>query len=88
MPDQAELRHSQLLDVLQAQYRHLGITGLRALGEGMDAKVYRARSSALGPVAVKLPHARWVSRPATPRGLAGHGPAAPRHPRARHQSCC
>lgn len=67
MPDQAELRHSQLLDVLQAQYRHLGITGLRALGEGMDAKVYRARSSALGAVAVKLPHARWVSSGNEPR---------------------
>jgi hypothetical protein len=67
MHDQAELRHGQLLDVLHAQYGHLGITGLRPLGEGMDAKVYRACSSALGPVAVKLPHARWVSSGNEPR---------------------
>jgi aminoglycoside phosphotransferase (APT) family kinase protein len=67
MPDQASLRHSQLRDVLHAQYGDLGITGLRALGEGMDAKVYRARSSVLGPVAVKLPHARWVSSGNEPR---------------------
>ena len=67
MPGQAELRHGQLLDVLHAQYGHLGITGLQALGEGMDAKVYRARWSALGAVAVKVPHARWVSSGNEPR---------------------
>jgi len=67
MPDQDELRHAQLIKVLNDEYGHLGITGLRPLGEGMDAKVYRAHSPELGPVAIKMPHARWVSSGNEPR---------------------
>lgn len=67
MPDQGELRHAQLIEVLRDEYAELGITGLRPLGEGMDAKVYRAHSGKLGPVAIKMPHARWVSSGNEPR---------------------
>lgn len=67
MPDQAELRHSQLIEVLRDEYGRLGITDLRHIGEGMDAKVYRAHSPELGPVAIKVPHARWVSSGNEPR---------------------
>jgi aminoglycoside phosphotransferase (APT) family kinase protein len=67
MPDQGELRHTQLIEILRGQYSELGVTGLRPVGEGMDAKVYRADSPALGPVAIKVPHARWVSSGNEPR---------------------
>ena len=43
------------------EYGHLGITGLREIGHGLDARVYRAESASLGPVAVRVPHARWLN---------------------------
>ncbi len=61
MPDQGELRHLQLIEILRGEHGQWGITGLRRIGEGTDAKVYRAYSAELGPVAIKMPHARWVS---------------------------
>jgi aminoglycoside phosphotransferase (APT) family kinase protein len=68
MPDQGELRRFfQLIEVLRQEYGQLGITGLRHIGEGMDAKVYRAYSPGLGPVAIKMPHSRWVSSGNEPR---------------------
>src|ERR1700759_2521807 len=35
--------------------------GLREIGRGLAARVYRADSAALGPVAIRVPHARWLS---------------------------
>ena len=67
MPDHGELRHAELIEILRDEYGQLGITGLRPIGEGMDAKVYRAYSPQLGPVAIKMPHARWVSSGNEPR---------------------
>src|SRR5450755_4687027 len=61
MPDQPELRYRQLTYTLRDEYGHLGIADLRQIGEGMDAKVYRAHSAELGPVAIKMPHSRWMS---------------------------
>ena len=61
MPDRAEARHQQLAETLHDAYGHLGITDLRQIGQGMDARVYRGFSPELGPVAVKLAHDRWVS---------------------------
>jgi hypothetical protein len=61
MPDRAEARHHQLVEILHDAYGHLGITDLRQIGQGMDARVYRGLSPELGPVAVKLTHDRWVS---------------------------
>ena len=61
VPNQAELRHRQLIQILRDEYSWLGITDLRRIGEGMDAKVYRAYSPQLGPVAIKMPHSRWMS---------------------------
>lgn len=61
MPDWAQARHHQLTEALDGQYGHLGITGLREIGHGMDARVYRADSRRLGTVAVRVPHGRWVS---------------------------
>src|SRR5581483_11445420 len=61
MPDRVQSRHRQLTGILRDEYGHLGITGLREIGHGMDARVYRAESAELGPVAVRLPHDRWVS---------------------------
>jgi hypothetical protein len=46
---------------LADQYGHLGITGLREIGHGLDARVYRAESASLGPVAVRVPHARRLN---------------------------
>lgn len=39
MPDQAEARHHQLVETLHDAYGHLGITDLRQIGQGMDARV-------------------------------------------------
>jgi hypothetical protein len=50
-----------LAGILRDRYGHLGITGLRELGHGLDARVYRGDSAALGPVAIRVPHARWLS---------------------------
>ena len=61
MPDRPELRCGQLAQTLRDEYGHLGIADLRQIGEGMDAKVYRAHSTELGPVAIKMPHSRWMS---------------------------
>ena len=46
---------------LRDSYGYLGITGLREIGRGLDARVYRGESASLGPVAVRVPHARWLS---------------------------
>jgi aminoglycoside phosphotransferase (APT) family kinase protein len=51
----------QLSDTLREHYGQLGITGLREIGRGLDARVYRADSVALGPVAIRVPHARWLN---------------------------
>lgn len=51
----------QLSDTLREHYGQLGITGLREIGRGLDARVYRADSGALGPVAIRVPHARWLN---------------------------
>lgn len=67
MPDRAEARHHQLVETLSGDYGHLRITSLRQIGQGMDARVYRGTSPELGPVAVKLPHRRWVSSGNEPR---------------------
>jgi len=40
---------------------HLEITGLREIGRGLDARVYRGESASLGPVAIRVPHARWLN---------------------------
>ena len=67
MPNQPELRRRQLMETLHQKYGELGITDLRHIGEGMDAKVYRAHSPELGPVAIKMPHNRWISSGNEPR---------------------
>jgi aminoglycoside phosphotransferase (APT) family kinase protein len=67
MPNWPELRRRQLMETLHDEYGGLGITDLRHIGEGMDAKVYRAHSVELGPVAIKMPHNRWVSSGNEPR---------------------
>jgi aminoglycoside phosphotransferase (APT) family kinase protein len=46
---------------LRDSYGYLGISGLREIGRGLDARVYRGESALLGPVAVRVPHARWLS---------------------------
>jgi aminoglycoside phosphotransferase (APT) family kinase protein len=50
-----------LSQTLRDRYGHLGITGLREIGHGLDARVYRGESASLGPVAVRVPHARWLN---------------------------
>jgi hypothetical protein len=50
---------SRLAAVLREQYGHLGITGLREIGHGLDARVYRGSSVTLGDVALRVPHARY-----------------------------
>jgi aminoglycoside phosphotransferase (APT) family kinase protein len=67
MPDQPELRRCQLMETLHQEYGELGITDFQYIGEGMDAKVYRAHSPELGPVAIKMPHDRWISSGNEPR---------------------
>lgn len=61
MSDRAETRQLQLAETLRSAYGHLGIDGLHLIGQGMDARVYQGLSPELGPVAIKLPHDRWVS---------------------------
>ena len=61
MPSRAQARHHQLTTTLNGQYGHLGINGLREIGHGMDARVYHAGSAQLGPVAIRVPHDRWVT---------------------------
>ena len=39
---------SRLAAILRKQYGHLGITGLRVIGHGRDARVYRESSATLG----------------------------------------
>lgn len=57
----ARWRHRQLTQTLRDTYGHLGIGGLHEVGRGLDARVYRAESAGLGPVAVRVPHSRWLS---------------------------
>jgi aminoglycoside phosphotransferase (APT) family kinase protein len=61
MPEGAQSRHRKLSETLRGEYGHLRITGLREIGRGLDACVYRGESAELGPVAVRMPHDRWVS---------------------------
>jgi aminoglycoside phosphotransferase (APT) family kinase protein len=56
-----QLPATQLSETLRDRYGHLGITGLREIGHGLDARVYRAESASLGPVAIRVPHARWLN---------------------------
>ena len=51
----------QLSATLRDRYGHLGITGLREIGHGMETRVYRGESAALGPVAIRVPHTRWLN---------------------------
>jgi aminoglycoside phosphotransferase (APT) family kinase protein len=51
----------QLSLTLHERYGHLGITALREIGRGLDARVYRGESAALGPVAVRVPHSRFLN---------------------------
>jgi aminoglycoside phosphotransferase (APT) family kinase protein len=67
MSGQPGLRYRQLIETLHDSYGWLRITDIRHIGEGMDAKVYRAHSPRLGPVAIKIPHNRWVSSGNEPR---------------------
>jgi hypothetical protein len=75
MPDWAQARHHQLTEALDGQYGDLGITGLREIGHGMDARVYRADSRRLGTVAIRVrttggsPAA--TSRSSTPAASSG-----------------
>jgi aminoglycoside phosphotransferase (APT) family kinase protein len=64
---QAGTRRSRLLQILQEEYGQQRITGLQPLGEGMDAKVYSAHSPHLGKLAIKVPHARWMTSGNEPR---------------------
>lgn len=52
---------SRLAAVLRKQYGHLGITGLREIGHGLDARVYRGTSATFGDVALRVPHARYLT---------------------------
>lgn len=54
-------RDSRLTAALASRYGHLGITRLREIGAGLDARVYRADSAELGPIAIRMPHARLMS---------------------------
>jgi len=56
-----QLSVTLLSETLRDRYGHLRITGLREIGHGMDARVYHAESASLGPVAVRVPHARWLN---------------------------
>ena len=51
----------QLSVILRDRYGHLGITGLREIGHGLETRVYRGESAALGPVAIRVPHTRWLN---------------------------
>jgi aminoglycoside phosphotransferase (APT) family kinase protein len=51
----------QLSATLRDRYGHLGITGLREIGHGLETRVYRGESAVLGPVAIRVPHARWLN---------------------------
>lgn len=61
MPSRAQARHHQLTRTLRNEYGHLGITSLREIGHGLEARVYHASSSQLGPVAIRVPHERWLT---------------------------
>lgn len=51
----------RLSSILRDRYGHLGITGLREIGHGLDARVYRASSASLGDVAIRVPHSRYLN---------------------------
>ena len=51
----------RLSSILHGRYGHLEITGLREIGQGLDARVYRGSSAALGDVAIRVPHARYLN---------------------------
>lgn len=58
---QGRPRDGLLSETLASRYGPLGITGLREIGAGLDARVYRADSAELGPVAIRVPHTRLMS---------------------------
>jgi hypothetical protein len=61
-PLSAALLSATLLSAtLRDRYGHLGITGLREIGHGLETRVYRGESAALGPVAIRVPHTRWLN---------------------------
>lgn len=51
----------RLSSILRDRYGHLGVTGLREIGQGLDARVYRGSSAVLGDVAIRVPHARYLN---------------------------
>jgi aminoglycoside phosphotransferase (APT) family kinase protein len=56
-----QLSATLLSATLRDRYGHLGITGLREIGHGLEMRVYRAESAALGSVAIRVPHTRWLN---------------------------
>jgi aminoglycoside phosphotransferase (APT) family kinase protein len=56
-----QLPATLLSATLRDRYGHLGITGLREIGHGLETRVYRGESAALGPVAIRVPHTRWLN---------------------------
>jgi hypothetical protein len=54
-----QLAKTRVAGILRDRYGHLGITGLREIGHGLETRVYRGESAALGPVAIRVPHTRW-----------------------------
>jgi aminoglycoside phosphotransferase (APT) family kinase protein len=58
---QGQSRAGLLTATLAGCYGQLGITGLREIGAGLDARVYRADSAELGFVAIRVPHTRLMS---------------------------
>jgi aminoglycoside phosphotransferase (APT) family kinase protein len=56
-----QLPATLLSATLRDRYGHLGITRLREIGRGLEMRVYRGESAALGPVAIRVPHVRWLN---------------------------
>lgn len=52
---------NQLAQTLRERYGHLGIGGLREIGHGLETRVYLGDSAALGPVAIRVPHTRYLN---------------------------
>jgi hypothetical protein len=61
MSERAQSRHRQLTQILRDEYAHLRISGLREIGQGLDARVFHGVCAEFGPVAVRMPHDRWLS---------------------------
>jgi fructosamine-3-kinase len=63
----ARRRQRQLEGVLGTQFADLGVSSLRPIGGGLEAIVFRARSTRFGVVAIKLPLMRVLSTGNEPR---------------------